>query len=176
MNKFYVLFPTFLLIVFSVYYTQFAKPAMLAQEAAAKKVAEDKAAADEAARQQIEKKAQEDARRQQEERAKKDRDREEKAKREQEEQDKLVRDETAKLEGEAASLTKQIADEQKVISDLRTQREATNREVFDDAAKVELAKIDRRNAELEIQRMYDQVAQRVDDSFLTQAPPPAPPK
>ncbi len=176
MNKFYVLFPTFLLIVFGVYYTQVAKPEMAAKEAAILKADEEKAAADEAARLKIEQKAQEDARRQQEERARKDREKEEKARADQEAEDKKVRDETAKLEGEAASLTKQIADEQKLIADLREQKDKTTRDVFDGAAKVELAKIERRNAELEIQRMYDMVAQKVDDSFLTQMPPAPPAK
>ena len=176
MNKFYVLFPTFLLIVFSVYYTQVAKPQMAAAEAAAKQKVLEQEKVDEANRLQIEQKAQADAKRQQEERARKDREKEEKAKREQEEQDNQVRTETAKLEGEAASLSKQIADQQKLISDLRTQRENLTKEVFSDASKVEMAKIERRNAELEIQRMYDMVAQKVDDSFLTQAPPPPPPK
>jgi hypothetical protein len=176
MNKFYVIFPTCLLIVFGVYYTQVAKPEMAAKEAAALKAEQEKEAADEAARLKIEQKAQEDARRQQEERERKDKEKQEKAKAEQEAEDKKVRDETAKLEGEAASLTKQIADEQKVISDLRAEKDKMTRAVFDGAANVELAKIDRRNAELEIQRMYDMVAQKVDDSFLTQAPPPPPAK
>jgi hypothetical protein len=51
-----------------------------------------------------------------------------------------------------------------------------NREVLEMAKRVELTKIDRRNAELEIQRMYDIVAQKVAASSLTQAPPPPPPR
>jgi hypothetical protein len=65
---------------------------------------------------------------------------------------------------------------QNEIANLRNQRESLSRETFDSAAKVELAKIDRRNAELEILRMYDMVAQRVSDSSLTKLPPPPPPK
>jgi hypothetical protein len=48
--------------------------------------------------------------------------------------------------------------------------------VFAAAAKVEMAKIDRNNAELEIQRMYEMVAQKVDESSLAKLPPPPPAK
>jgi len=175
MSKFYVIFPTTLLIIFAVYYTQVAKPQMAAQEAAQARAVAEQQARDEANRKALEQKAQEDAAKQQEARAAKDREREERAKAQQEEQDNQVREETAKLVAESVDLNKQIAGMQKTISDLRNQREALNREVFDDAAKVELAKIDRRNAELEIQRMYDMVARRIDDSFLVKAPPPPAP-
>jgi chromosome segregation ATPase len=76
----------------------------------------------------------------------------------------------------AAALTKQIADLDKEVADLRTKRENLTRDIFDAAAKAELAKIDRQNAELEIQRMYEMVAQKVSDSFLTKLPPPPPVK
>jgi chromosome segregation ATPase len=175
MSKFYVIFPTTLLIIFAVYYTQVAKPAMAAKEIAAQKRIVDQEAIDDANRKQIELKAQQDAVRQQEERAEKDREKEEKLKRQQEEQDNQVRTETNRLLAESASLSKQIADLQKGIADLRNQRETLSRENFEDAAKVEMDKIDRRDAELEIQRMYDIVAQKIDDSFLVKAPPPPAP-
>jgi hypothetical protein len=176
MNKFYVIFPTCLLIAFGVYYTQFAKPAMAAQDLAATKLVADQAAADEERRKAVEAKAQEDARRQQAERDKKDREKQEKLQREKDEQDRRINEETAKLEGDATNLTKQIASLQNDIANLRTKREGLSRETFDSAAKVELAKIDRRNAELEILRMYDMVAQRVGEGSLTKLPPPPPPK
>jgi septal ring factor EnvC (AmiA/AmiB activator) len=95
----------------------------------------------------------------------------EKAQREKDEQDRKVLDETTKYENEAEKLSKEIAGLELAIANLRTQREDMNREVLESSKKVELAKIDRRNAELEIQRMYDIVAQKVAASFLTQAPP-----
>lgn len=175
MSKFYVIFPTVLLIIFAVYYTQVAKPEMAAKEIAEQQRIAAQAAIDDANRKQIELKAQQDALRQQEERAQKDREKEEKLKRQQEDQDNQVRVETNRLLAESASLSKQIADLQKGIADLRNHREDLNREIFEDAAKVELAKIDRRNAELEIQRMYDIIAQKIDESFLVKAPPPPAP-
>jgi chromosome segregation ATPase len=175
MNKFYVIFPAVLLLVFAVYYIQVAKPEMAEQEAAAKQKVSDQEAADAARRADIEKKAQVDAQVQQHAREERDRLKQEKARHDREEADRQIADETAKFENEAASLTKQISDMEKEISNLRTKREDLSREVFGAAAKVELAKIDRQNAELEIQRMYGMVAQRVNDSFLAKLPPPAPP-
>jgi uncharacterized coiled-coil DUF342 family protein len=175
MTKFYVILPAICLIVFGVYYTKVAKPEIAAAEAAKRKVIDDQIAADEAHRKEIEAKAQEDARKAQEARELKDKEKQEKAQREKEEQDKKIQDETAKFENESAALTKQITGLEKQIADLRSKREATNHEVLELSKKVEMTKIDRRNAELEIQRMYDMVAQKVADSALTKAPP-LPPK
>ena len=174
MNKFYVILPAILLIVFGVYYTNVAKPEMAAAVAAKEKRIADEKAAEEAHHKEIEAKAQEDARKAQEERDQKERARQEKAQREKEEQDRKIQEETAKYENEAAKFTKDIAAMQADIANLRSKREAMNREVLDLAKKVELTKIQRRDAELEIQRMYDMVAQKVADSFLTKAPPPPP--
>jgi hypothetical protein len=176
MNKFYVIFPVVLLITFGVYYTQVAKPEMAEQERAAARKVEQQLATDEARRKEIELKAQADAQAQQQAREQKDREKQEKARRDREEQDRKISEDTAKYENLAASLTKQIADMDKEIADLRNRRESLTRDIFDAAAKVELAKIDRQNAELEIQRMYDMVAQKVNDSFLTKLPPPPPVK
>jgi chromosome segregation ATPase len=176
MNKFYVMFPAVLLVAFAVYYTQFAKPEMAEQEAAAKQKITDQEAVDAARRADIEKKAQADAQVQQHAREEKDRLKQEKARHDREEADRQIAEETAKFENEAASLTKQIASMEKEISTLRANREDLSREVFEVAAKVELAKIDRQNAELEIQRMYGMVAQRVNDSFLAKLPSPTPPR
>jgi predicted RNase H-like nuclease (RuvC/YqgF family) len=175
MNKFYVIFPAVLVIAFSLYYFQVAKPEMAAQElrAAAEKDAKD--AAEKARLAVIEDKARADAQAQQQAREEKDRAKQEKARNDRVEQDRKIADETAKFESEAASLSKQVADMEKETADLRTKRENLSRDVFAAAAKVELAKIDRQNAELEIQRMYDMVAQKVSDSFLTKLPPPPPP-
>ena len=176
MNKFYVFFPTCLVIAFAFYYFQYAKPEMIAADVAATKRIADQAAADEERRKLVEAKAQEDAKKAQAERDRKDREKQEKAQHDKDEQDKRIKDQTDKLEGESANLTKQIASMQNDIANLRAKRESLSRESFDAAAKVELAKIDRRNAELEIQRMYDMVAQKVADSSMTKLPPPPPPK
>ncbi|MGA9042314.1 MAG: hypothetical protein WB421_17405, partial [Terriglobales bacterium] len=61
MNKFYVIFPTVLLLAFGVYYTQIAKPDMAEQERIAVDKVAQQTAADEARRKEIEAKAQADA-------------------------------------------------------------------------------------------------------------------
>ena len=54
MNKFYVVFPTLLLIAFGVYYTQIAKPEMAEQERVEEQKVKDQQAADDVRRQEIE--------------------------------------------------------------------------------------------------------------------------
>ena len=172
MNKFYVILPVALLILFGGYYFKVAKPEMAATVLADEKRIADERAAEEAKRKEIEAKAQDDARKAQAVRDAKEHERLEKAQRDKDEQDRKVLDETVKYEKEADKLSKQIADLEMEITNLRNKREDMNREVLELAKKVELTKIDRRNAELEIQRMYDIVAQKVAASSLTQAPPP----
>jgi chromosome segregation ATPase len=175
MNKFYVVFPAVLLIAFGVYYTQIAKPEMEEQARVELRKTEEKNAADEARRKEIEAKAQQDALVQSKAREEKDRLKQEQLQQAKDKQDRDTKEETEKYETQALSLTKQISDMEKEIASLRAQREQTSRDVFAAAAKVETAKIDRNNAELEIQRMYDMVAQKVGDSSLTKLPPPPPP-
>lgn len=176
MSKFYVIIPVFFLIVFGVYYSQVAKPQMEAQVQAKEQQIQKEKDEEEAHRKEIETKAAEDARKAQAARDEKEKQRLDRLQRQKEEQDRLVRDETAKYENEAAKLSKDIAAMELQIADLRNKREATNRDVLELSKKVELAKIDRRNAELEIQRMYDMVAQKIDNSFLARMPPPPPAK
>ena len=176
MNKFYFILPVFLMVAFGLYYTQVAQPQMRAEAAAAARLKADEAARDEAHRLEIERKSQEDARRAQADREAKSRAAQEKARAEKEAQDRAVREETAKFEDEAARLTKQIADLEREIAGLRAQREQTNQEAFELAKQVELAKIDRRTAEMDLQRMYEMVAQKVTDSSLTKMPVVPPPK
>jgi type IV secretory pathway VirB4 component len=176
MNKFYVIFPAFLLIVFCVYYTQIAKPEMAEKARVEERKAEDQRVADEARRKEIEEKAQADAQKQTQAREAKDRATKERIQREKDEQDGKTKEDTEKYESQAASLNKQISDLEKEIANLRARREALVRDVFAAAAKVEMAKIDRNNAELEIQRMYEMVAQKVGESSLSKLPPPQPAK
>jgi chromosome segregation ATPase len=176
MNKFYVILPVALLILFGGYYFKVAKPEMAAKVLADEKRIADEREVEETKRKEIEAKAQDDARKAQAVRDEKERVRLAKAQQDKDEQDRKVLDETTKYEKEAEKLSKQIADLEIAITNLRNKREDMNREVLELAKKVELTKIDRRNAELEIQRMYDVVAQKVAASSLTQAPPPPPAK
>jgi len=171
MNKFYVAFPALLLIAFCVYYTQVAKPEMEAKEAAAIQDQKNRDDADAARRQAIEEKARDDALKQNAAREAKDNEKKEQIRLKNLKQDNDTKEETEKYEAQAKALTKQIADMAKETEMLRTQRTQLSRDVFAAAAKVELAKTDRVTAELEIQRMYAMVAEKVGDSFLTKSPP-----
>lgn len=172
MNKIYALLPVTLMIAFSVYYYQVAKPQMAAAEKAKQEAVAAAQAAEDARRAAIEKKAAADARKQQMEREAKDRARKEKLKRQHEQQVEDVQNDINKLSDQAAHLKKEISEYQTNLKKLREKRSQLNRAMFNDAAKVELARIDRRNSELQIQRMYEMVAERVDNSYLAAMPPP----
>jgi hypothetical protein len=171
MNKFYLIVPIVLLGVFCVYYRQFsaqqdviAQQKAQAEQAAAdqviqqKKDAMEKAQADQQAREQAQhaEEAQQEA--------------DHLAKFEASKQ-KLA-DETANFQQEADSYSKQAADLQVQLDSLQAEHEKLARGVFELQKQVELAKIDRRSADLEVQRTYDIVAQKVAASGLTYVPPP----
>jgi hypothetical protein len=73
---------------------------------------------------------------------------------------------------QADKLAKEVADLDISISQARTNKEKLNRETFDLAKEVELAKISRRNAELELQRMVEMAGKKIADSSVAIAPPP----
>lgn len=173
----YILVPAVLLVAFlftpSVGYFAAqkqiaAKAARLEKEKAEKKAEEDRK------RKEVEAKAAEDARARQAQR-----EAEEKAKAEKREKDykdaidKLQADIDA-FNAEADKFAKEAADLEIQLTRLRARKEQVTREAFELAKQVELAKINRRNAEMEIQRMVDMVAQRLNASSLA-APPPPPP-
>jgi chromosome segregation ATPase len=169
MNKFYIIVPIVFLAAFCVYYQQFsaqqavvdAQKAQAAQAAAAqvekdKQAAIERATADAQAREQA----------QQAEEASQEADH--LAKFEATKQ-KMV-DETATSQQQADGYAKQAADLQAQLASLQADHEKLSSEVFDLQKQVELAKIDRRNADLEIQRTYDMVTQKIAASSLTYVP------
>lgn len=176
MNKFYIIVPVVLLGVFLFFYNGALKD-MAAKEAVKKEEVAKVKAAEDARRIEIEKKAAEDSRRRQAEREAEDRAKEQKKIKEYEDAMRQLKDETDKYLAEADKNQKDANALELQLNDLRTLKEKTNRESFELAKQVELAKIARRNAELEIQRMVDMVAQRVGaSSFAAMPPPPAPAK
>jgi hypothetical protein len=173
MNKSYIIVPVILLAGFAFLY-QGARKEMKAKEAARlAKIAETaKAEADRKA--EIEKKATADALKRQEERIAND-----KAKEEKKEKDYL--DVMAALKKEAddyatqtAKFTKEAADLEADILKTRHDKERLTREALELAKQVELAKINRRTAELEIQRQFNMVAQRLNESSISTPPPRKP--
>lgn len=138
-----------------------------AEKAAAK-------AADDARRAEIELKATEDAKKRQEQRDAEERAKEARKVKDYEDAMKQLRDEAGKYASEADGFQREANALELQLNELRSLKEKTNREVFELAKQVELAKVGRRNAEIEIQRMVDMVAQRLGASSLAAMPPPAP--
>lgn len=171
MNKYYLIVPAVLLGTFLFFYNGALKE-MAAKEAA--KTAEKAAikAADDKRKAEIEAKATADAKRRQEER-----DAEERARAEKKEKDyldamKKLKDESDNYSAESDKLAKEGADLEIQLSSLRTQKEKSTREVFELAKQVELAKVSRRTAEIEIQRMVEMLGTKAGASTLATMPPP----
>lgn len=174
MNKYYFIVPAVLLASFLFVYNGALKE-MAAKETAEKAHKAEVKAAEDKRKAEIEARATADAKRRQDER-----DAEEKAKIEKKERDyqdgmRKLKDEADNYTAEADRLVKESNALELQLSALRTQKEKTTREVFELTKQVEMAKINRRTAELEIQRMVDMVATKASASSLAAMPPPPPP-
>jgi len=88
---------------------------------------------------------------------------------------KSLRDQTSDYTTQAAKLSKEITDLESQIAQNRNAKENLARENLALAKTVELMKINRRNAELEIQRTMEMVAKKLNDSSIAVSPPPLPP-
>lgn len=70
----------------------------------------------------------------------------------------------------------QIAELTAELDSLNQHKDEANREDFDLAKAVELARVDQFTAEMEIQRMVEMIASRADQASFANPPPPPPPK
>ena len=174
MNKSYLIVPAILLAIFGFVYNGALKE--MAQKEVDRIAKIDAAAKADADRKtEIEKKSQAEARERQIKREADDAAKA--AKKEKDYQDAMtkLKDEADDYTGQTAKLTKEAADLEAGILQTRNDKERLTREGLELAKQVELAKINRRNAELEIQRMIDMVAKKLNDSSIAVAPPPPPP-
>ena len=170
----YAIFPAIMLAAFLViYFTH--KTESEAHEAARAKAIADEQAAILKKKQEAEAKAAKDAKDRQEANQKEMADKEAARVARQAAADKEVRDQTDGFLGRIDKAGKESAALEIQLDALRKEKDGLNREAFETAKKVELARIARRNAELEIQRMNDMVVQRTNASFLLRLPPPPPP-
>jgi uncharacterized membrane protein YgaE (UPF0421/DUF939 family) len=175
----YLIFPGIMLAGFMVFYFSHAKEA---EEKERKHIADVAKAKDEADRKKkdAEAKAREDAKKRQDEREAEEKKKEDDKAAKQAADDKKVRDQTAEYTAKASAATKQLQAAEAELDRLRKEKDKTSRDTFDMAKQVELARIARRNAELEIQRMTEMVSQRAAASAMTRPPiipiPPAPGK
>jgi hypothetical protein len=85
-----------------------------------------------------------------------------------------IKNTTDTLNAESDKLSKEAAALEIQLSNLRDTKEKLNRETFELAKRVELAKINKQNAEMGIQRTTEMIARRATASSLTQLPPPLP--
>ncbi len=88
--------------------------------------------------------------------------------------DKEVKDATNKALAEGDKFAKEVAKLEIDLDTLHKAKDKASREAFDLAKQVEQAKVAKRNAEFEIQRMTEMISRRASDSSLTRMPPPPP--
>lgn len=174
MNKSYVIVPIVLLAIFGFFYSGALKDMKTKEEARIAAVAaKEKAEADRKA--EVEKKATAEAVERQKKREAEDAAKA--AKKEQDYQDAMtaLKREADDYAAQTAKLTKEAADLEAEILKTRNDKERLTREGLELSKQVELAKINRRTSELEIQRMIEMVQKKLADSSLTAMPPPPPP-
>jgi translation initiation factor IF-2 len=172
---FYVLFPTILLGIFLIFYLS-SRSETLAREATQREeTARNKAEADKK-KAEAEATAQADAEKRNIQRAN------DEAKAAKDKEDKYnaemakIKAETDKANGTAETYSKQVSDLTIELENLHKQKDTLTRESFDLLKKIELSEVARRNAELEIQRYDEMIANRADQSALTKMPPAPPPE
>jgi hypothetical protein len=171
MNKSYLIVPLILAAVFGFYYKT-ALNDMHAKEVANQVKADKIRAEEKKHKDEVEAKATADAKKRQDERDAADREKQLKKEAEYNDAMKKLRDEAKDYADQAEKLGKQVAELDTQIAQTKTAKEKLTTETLELAKAVELAKINRRNAELEIQRMMDMVAKKLNDSSIAASPPP----
>jgi hypothetical protein len=166
----YIIFPSVMLAGFLVIYFSHKEKAEAKEKAHIAQVEKEKAEADQK-KKIAEAKAREDARKRQEERDAEEKKKIDEKAAKQAADDKKVRDQTAEYTAKVNAASKQAAALEAELDRLRKEKDQTTRETFDLAKQVELARIARRNAELEIQRMTEMVSRRAAESSMTRPPP-----
>jgi hypothetical protein len=165
----YLIIPGIMLAVLFVIYLSHVEKAHAKEEARKVQIAQEKSESEEKKR-IAESKAREDAKKRQDERdaeeAKKLKEKEDR----QAADDKKVRDAIAEYTAKAKAAADEVAKLELELDRLRKEKDQISREGFDLAKQVELARIARRNAELEIQRMTEMIARRAHDSSLVRPP------
>jgi hypothetical protein len=171
----YLISPAIMLGLFLVLYMSHAEKTHAKEVAQKAQIEKERLEADEK-KKVAEAKAREDAKKRQEERDAEERKKEAEKAARQAADDKKVRDQTAEYTAKADAAAKQVAALEIELDRLRKEKDKTSREAFDAAKQVELARIARRNAELEIQRMTEMISRRASESSMVRPPVvPTPP-
>jgi len=165
----YLIAPSIMLALFLVFYTSAMKETELREKTKAEQIARAKAAATEKKR-VIEEKARLDAQRRATERAAEDLKKEADRIAKWQGESKKIQDDTDKAFAESGAATKEIASLEAKLVSLKKAKEQSSRESFDLLKQVERAKVERRKAEIEIQRLTEMIVRRAADSSMTRAP------
>lgn len=173
----YLLAPAIMMGVFMVFYFSYVEKAHAKEAVAKARIEADKKAAEEK-KMVAEAKAREDAKKRQDERDAEEKRKEKERIDKQAAEDKKVRDATNEFLARGKSAEQKVKQLETQLDNLRKEKDRLSREAFDIAKQVELARIARRNAELEMQRMTEMITKRASESSLVRPPavPPAPAK
>jgi len=170
----YLIFPGIMLALFLAVYVTHKKEAEQRDLARAQKVAEDQAATDKK-RKENEAKAAKDAKERQLANEADQKAKEDGRLAKQAADDKKVKDETNAALARGDKAAKESAALEIELDTLHKAKDKASRDAFDTAKNVELTRIAKRNAELEIQRMTEMVSRKTQESFLARLPPVPPP-
>jgi chromosome segregation ATPase len=173
----FVISPACMLAVFLVFYFANRKEEEVKEAAHQAELARQRSEADEKKR-IAEQKAHEDAEKRNQDRIAQE------AATAKEKQDKYdaamarIKADTDASNASAEKYSKQVSDMTIELDNLNKQLDSLTRQNFDYLKKVQLAEVNRHDAEMDIQRMVDMIAERADQSSMTKMPPPppAPPK
>ncbi len=169
----YLVFPGIMLAIFLVLYTTHKKEAEEREKARTAKLAAD-IELEKQKKKENEERARIDAEKRQKEREEEERKKEAERRRKQEAADKEVRDATAQYRAEADKLAKEAGQLEIELDRLHKEKDQLGRREFDLAKQVELARVAKRNAELQQQHMTAMIAQRAETSAMARMPPPPP--
>ncbi|MCU0792160.1 MAG: hypothetical protein MUE42_04770 [Opitutaceae bacterium] len=159
MNKLYLIVPFVLLLAFGGVYYQHAQQAE-AKAALAAQAAAEEAAAAAAQKAEAERQAREDADRRTAERLAEEKRKEDEKRAKWEATGRQIADSTAEFRAQTAKITAEIAALEAELKSLRERKEAANQAVFDQDLAIERARVARRTAELELQRLVEMAARR----------------
>lgn len=170
MNRLYLIIPIILLALFGGVYWQHSLTADADARAKAAATAQAKSIAD-AQKAETERKAREDADLRAAARLAEEKKKEDEKRAKWDADNARITEETARYSAQVAALTQEQTALEKALADTRAQREKLARENFETARAIELARIARRNAELEVQRMTEMVARKAGETSLLRPTP-----
>lgn len=170
MNRLYLIIPLILLALFGGVYWQHSLTADADARAKAAATAHAKSIAD-AQKAETERKAREDADLRAADRLAEEKKKEDEKRAKWDADSARIIEETARYSAQVAALTQEQAALEKALADTRAQHEKLAKENFEAARAIELARIARRNAELEVQRMTEMVARKAGETSLLRPTP-----